>query len=294
MKDSNGLSRPSARRERRGVALVMVLVTILLLASVTAVASNSARTSAQVSLAVRAASVARAMSENGIVSATAVIDRRLRLLSTDSVTRDDFLSSLEPGVSAVLPLSSDTIGDGAFVVSVVDVSSRLDVNDAGTEGWSLFLRPFVGAIESLRIAQIIDAQVRGESVAAALSSDPMNDAARSQDSLVSGLLGRAFSPRNRRPFESLDDLLKVPGVSAELFHRIAPMLTVDGNGTINRRAAPPQVLAAASGSVVDRPARLLLISRGWMNGHPLTREIQAVYDIEPDGLHLVRWRESER
>ena len=123
---------------------MMVLVAIMLLASVTAVASNSARTSAQVSLAVRATSIARTMSENGIVSATAVIDRKLHSLSTDSARLDDYLSSLEPGVGTGRPLTSDTIDDGAFVVSVVDVSSRLDVNEAGAEGWRLFSASSVG------------------------------------------------------------------------------------------------------------------------------------------------------
>ena len=265
--------KPLIPQERRGVALIMVLVTIALLASITAVASNSARTSAQVSVSLRAASIARAMAENGIIAATAQIDHRLVLLSADSARRDEYLSDLEPATSTVRPLAFDSIGDGVFIVTVVDVSSRLDVNEAGAEGWRLFLRPQLGDIEALRIAQIIDAKVRGEG----------NDSS-----------GSEFALRSRRPFETLDDLLIVPGISADLLARIAPMLTVDGNGTINRQAAPLPVLAAASGSVIDHPARLLLISRGWMKNHPLTREIQAVYDIYDDGLRLVRWREFER
>jgi hypothetical protein len=54
------------------------------------------------------------------------------------------------------------------------------------------------------------------------------------------------------------------------------------------------VLAAASGTLVDRPSRLLLISRGWRRDHVLTREIQAVYDVTGTELRLVRWREQDR
>jgi hypothetical protein len=76
--------------------------------------------------------------------------------------------------------------------------------------------------------------------------------------------------------------------------QVAHLLTVDGDGSINRRAAPPEVLAAATGSLVDSPTRLLLIARGWHLGNQLTRQIEAVYDVAPDGLRLVRWREHDR
>jgi hypothetical protein len=73
----------------------------------------------------------------------------------------------------------------------------------------------------------------------------------------------------------------------------ATWLTVDGDGKINRRAASREVLAAASGSLVDAPSRLLLIARGWQIGHPLSRQIEAVYEVGESGMRLVRWRERE-
>ena len=97
-----------------------------------------------------------------------------------------------------------------------------------------------------------------------------------------------------QPFTSLDELLTVPGMQAAWLDAIAADLTVDGDGRVNRRAASRRVLAAATGTLVDRPSRLLLISRGWRLGHLLTREIQAVFAVNGTELRLVRWREQDR
>ena len=74
----------------------------------------------------------------------------------------------------------------------------------------------------------------------------------------------------------------------------APYLTVDGDGTLNRRRASDTVLVAAGGELRDEPTRLLLVSRGWMAGNALTHEVQAVYDVTMDRLALVHWRERSR
>lgn len=280
--------RAAPVRAKRGAALLVVLWAVALLATVTAVASTEARGSADVALARRAGVVARAMAESGIVLATARIDNAL-IGASDSLTRDGYLDGLDAGASHEEAFVADTLGDGVFVVAIADVSARLDVNEAGREGWYLFLRGFVGENDARTIARRIDERVRGG------SGDRAADAARaSRDSLVASLLGREQAGAQRRSIESLDELLEIPGIDAALLQRIAPMLTVDGTGTVNRRAAPPAVLAAAAGSLVDHPTRLLLVSRGWMQGHPLTREIEAVYDVASDGLRLVRWRERER
>lgn len=281
-------------RKRRGVALIMVLWTIALLAGIVATASSGARSSANVASAVRAGSIAGAMAESGIVAASAEIDTQLRALAGDSLARDRFLTSI---VQDGEPFVSDSLGDGVFATVVVDVSARLDANAAGAEGWYLLLRNFTNDGEARRTADAVGAYVQGSTPRFGSDAARAADESRARDSLVAALLGRTAGTATsgtRRTIESLDDLLDVPGVDARLLERIAPFVTVDGNGTINRRAASPQVLAAASGSLVDSPARLLIVSRGWMSGHALTREIQAVYDVSSDGLRLVRWREQER
>jgi type II secretory pathway component PulK len=158
---------------------------------------------------------------------------------------------------------------------------------------SALLRTATSEGEARRLATLIDARVRGEGGGEGGANAAFSQNA-SRDSLSAALLGRAARPSVRHPFQSLDELLEIPGVDEALLSRVAPMLTVDGDGRINRRAAPAAVLAAAAGSLVDRPTRLLCIARGWQRGEALTREIQAVYDVADDGLRLVRWREQGR
>ncbi|MGH7552459.1 MAG: hypothetical protein ACREMQ_05470, partial [Longimicrobiales bacterium] len=94
-----------------------------------------------------------------------------------------------------------------------------------------------------------------------------------------------------RPLQSLDELIGIPGVPRELVEQAAEFLTVDGDGTINRVTASDPVLSAAGGELRDEPSRIVVVSRGWLDGHTLTHEIQAVYAIVGSELTLVRWRE---
>jgi hypothetical protein len=85
-----------------------------------------------------------------------------------------------------------------------------------------------------------------------------------------------------RPFETLETARFVG--STTVLARVAAFLTVDGDGNINRRAAPREVLAAASvhSSCAHAPAAH---ARGWQRGH-LSRQIEAVFDVADDGLRL--------
>ncbi len=284
------VARMCVRSARRGVALLVVLWTVAVLVTVTAVASTAARSSASIASNRRAQSIARSMAESGIVAATAFIDDSLRMLASDSSGLDRWLSALEPSNTLAVPLVQDTLADGVFAATVVDVSARLDVNNAGVDGLRQLFRNFVSDDDAARAALAIDARVRGVGIV----DDSVSFARQQRDSLAATLLGRSNAGNIRRPFESLDELAFVPGVPIALLERVVSLLTVDGDGRINRRAASPLVLGAASGSLVDRPSRLLLVARGWQRGHALTREIQAVYDVSDDGLRLVRWREQDR
>ena len=96
-----------------------------------------------------------------------------------------------------------------------------------------------------------------------------------------------------RTLRSLDELESIPGVNLGLLRAAASYLTVDGDGKINRATATDTVMVAAAGSVQDEPSRVLVVSRGWLKGHSLTHEIQAVYAIAGNRLTLVRWRERD-
>lgn len=278
-------------RGRRGIALVVVLWTVALLATVTAMASSAARSSAAIAANMRAQAISRSMAESGIVAASALIEDSLLAYGNNAILRDAFLARLEPRDANARPLLQDSLADGVFAVTVVDVSARLDVNDAGADGLAQVLATVTSPSAARATAERIDARVRGSARGGDAFAD---DSARARDSLSAALLGRTVGTRLRRPFESLDALQEIPGVDVGALAKIASLLTVDGNGQTNRRAATPAVLAAASGTMVDAPSRLLLIARGWERGHALSRQIEAVYDVAADGLHLVRWREHDR
>lgn len=294
-----------ARAARRGAALLVVLWTVLVMATVAAAAGAASRRSADVTAAGRATAVARAMAESGIVSGVALVERALRE-ARDSVSRDDVLRTLESRHAAT-GLDSDTLDGGAFAVAVIDVSARLDVNEAGAEGWRSLLGDLAASrtagawrgspSEIDRLAEAIAARSRGDEPAMGRAADDaiaMAEArAAARDSVAARFLGRPVRG-TRRPFETVDALLEVPGVTPELLAAAAPFLTVDGDGRVNRAGAPAIVRRAASGSLVDTPVRLLLVSRGWSLGTPLTREIEAVFEIAGAELRAVRWRERDR
>lgn len=279
-------------RDRRGVALLLVLWLVVLLTTVTLAASVAARSSGDLMSARRAGATAQSMAESGVTVAVTAINDSLRRLSRDSTATNLFLNGLDAatnnGAASIKRIATDTLGDGAFAIAVVDVDARLDVNSTDEVGLAKFFSDYMVPTDARLLAEKIALRVKGEQ-----SSPDSGETRRATlDSISRVLLGQGTSSsRLRHPFASLEELLQIPGIEEKLLARVAPLLTVDGDARVNRRSAPRQVVAAAAGSLVDAPSRLLIITRGWQLGHPLTHEIQAVYDVRENGLTLVRWRE---
>lgn len=278
-------------QNRRGVALLLVLWLVVILASVTIAASTAARNSSALVTSRRANATAQSMAESGITAAVSFINDSLHALVADTVARDAYLNALDAGVNngaTALATKSDTIVDGAFALAVVDVAARLDVNTAGETSLEKFLSAFTNSSDARLIARRIAERVRGDSI-------PFDSAAfarQSRDSTVRALLGQTnINVLARHPFETLDELSEIPGLNDKLLAEIVPFLTVDGEASVNQHSAPSVVVAAATGTITNAPTRLLVVARGWQLGHPLTHEIQAVYDVSANGLVLVRWRE---
>jgi type II secretory pathway component PulK len=154
---------------------------------------------------------------------------------------------------------------------VIDASARLDVNATTESGLATFFASFTDLAQATTIARAIRSRI-----------DPVSAAVTTQPS------------RFTRPFRSLDELRTLDGVPSDVLERAAPYLTVDGDGRINRQRASDTVLVAATGEHVDEPSRLVVVGRGWLDGHPLTHEIQSVYAISGVELVLVHWRERDR
>jgi hypothetical protein len=272
------------------MALALVLVLIAVLVSVTAVAGASARRGMRQAEVRASEAVARAMAENAVIATQARLEAAL-FAARDSATVDAVLEAATEGSARGVgtPFVADSLAGGGFAAVVV--------NRAGADGLTRLFQTVAPPSEAARVARAIAARVEGMEGVEGPGAEAPSPGAPSwaRDSLTATLLGRPLPPRRWRPFETLDALQALPEVAAAPWlAAVAEELTVDGDGRINRRRASARVLAAASGTLVDRPARLLVIGRGWATSRGLTREIQAVYDVAPPALRLVTWREQPR
>jgi general secretion pathway protein K len=265
------------QHERRGVALVLVLWLVVVLGVIGASVAQGTRTSSSIASNVRARVVARAASESGIEALVAAIEDTLAAMP-ESGARRDWLNALEAAVGASAPVA---LGDGRFALAVADVSARLDVNAATEASLRAFFSRFTDLAAAADIGRAIRAWIERTDPALRTGDDRLQPD-------ESGAL------RAVRPIRSLEELRANRLVPDRVLERAAPYLTVDGDGTINRRTASDTVLAAAAGELRDEPSRLLLISRGWLDGHPLTHEIQAVYAVSGTRLVFSHWRERDR
>ena len=268
-------------RARRGVALMLALWLIVVLGAIAASVASSTRASTGIAANLRAHVVGRYAAESGITVAVAQVEDSLARL-VNAEPRRLYLNSIE---TAGRRIGEVQLGGGGarFAVTFVDVSSRLDLNSATRGQLARFFSFFVGAGEAESAARAIREWIGAEDVSAGkqrLSLPQRTDVAYP-----------AMAPL--RPLRSLEDLRRIRGVSERLARRAAPFATVDGDGRINRMTASDTVLAAAAGSLVDEPSRIMIVARGWLDGQPLTYEIQSVYAIEGNRLVMVRWRERD-
>src|SRR5688572_10754137 len=111
------------RRSRRGVALILVLWLVVVLATISAGVVRAARTSSAIAANARATVIARAAAESGIEALVASIEDSLAGFA-DAGDRRDWLNALATATEG----DSVTLGDGRFAVTIVDVSARLDLN----------------------------------------------------------------------------------------------------------------------------------------------------------------------
>jgi len=305
---------------------MLVLWLVVVLGAVAMGVAASVRGEATVVANLRARSAARYAAESGVEAARA----RLLSLLVATPSTIDRARAFQDLDNRFGDLAEAAIGPSRFAVAMVDLNGRLDLNHAETATLQNFLLQFA---------------TEGEASAAGAAIEDWRD----EDGLVRpggaeageyARTGSPFEPSNA-PFERLEELRRVQGISDTLAYRIAPFVTVDGDGRVNINTAPREVLAAlpgvgpegarellarrASGEVFtsagvieqltrrgalaagDQPAggaiaasrtstvpsRILIVSRGWQPGHPLTHEIQAVYAVAGGRLTLRAWRERD-
>ncbi|AHG91945.1 hypothetical protein J421_4408 [Gemmatirosa kalamazoonensis] len=255
---------------RRGAALAVVLWLVVLLSTLGATVVVAARDATGSASNLRARAVARYAAESGVVAAVHDVETALAGVAADATARRALLNGLE---AASARTTAQPLGEARYQAAVVDASARIDVNLADADVLDALLARVGPAADAREATEAIR---RWTGAPGLESGDPSRSAMRA-----------------RRALRTLDDLARIPGVSAALARAAAPYLTVDGDGQVNVAAAPEPVRAAARGALVQEPTRLVIVSRGWLDGHPLTHEIQAVYAVRGARLAFVRWRERD-
>ena len=272
-----------------GVALIVVLWLLLVLGVVASEVARQAHRESRLVAYLRARTAGRYAAESGVLLATseieALLDSNPSLAARAKALRDVTLPATE---------HDQTLGEARFRVAVIDLNARLDLNRANPVALANLFAEFTS-------------ESRAGSIVAALRQEPVL---------------------------RVSELARVPGVDDSLARAVGPYLTVWSDGLVDINSAPEPVLAAlpsvghavaqtlvrrreagevftspavvlplenlgsravrALHSVVTSPTRLLLVSRGWESGLPVTHEIQAVFDVVGNALVLEHWEERDR
>lgn len=250
------LTRRSPRRGETGAALVQVIWLAALLAIIAIGFMRHAQLSHLRAANVADMAQARALTDAGVRVAIA------RLVAAGAEPLDwPFVCRID---------------DGVLAMDVSEEAAKIDLNRASR---ALLSALFQAAGAEERAADEVAASV--------IDYRDADDLAENGDSetAIYGRAGLGYPPPNRN-FSVIEELLYVPGVSAELFERVRDAITVNALSAGSLRSAPPalvaqayEILGAREGrAALDRaqpetgedPAPLIL-----RDGHWLTIDVEA-------------------
>ncbi|WP_395678281.1 general secretion pathway protein GspK [Inquilinus sp.] len=220
------------RRTERGVALVVVLWTLVMLSMLTIGFSLSSRTEARVAANGAEEIRLRALLHGGV---------ELAVLGLG--TADDNRSWRADGT----PYPAE-IGDDRLIVSIRDEAGRVDLNRADEETLTRLITVVLGTPEAA--PRLVTAILRRRGGAQAAPGQPASgDGNRPPPASRPTPAADPDNPDElARPFQSAEELRTVPGISRTLADALMPLVTVlSPAGGINPFAADPLVLQALPG-----------------------------------------------
>jgi general secretion pathway protein K len=223
------------------------------------------------------------------------------------------------------------VGAARFTIAVADLNARLDLNSVDEGTLHNFFRQFTTASKTDAVVDAIEDWADEDSVTRPHGAEvqdyarahsryvPRNGPLQHVEDLVrirgvTPALALAVAPYvtvwgdglvniNSAPEQVLAAL---PGMSRSMARSVVMrrrsgevFTTADAvqmQQTPGEPPSEPGVPATATGAVMPisfMPSRILLISRGWLRGHPLTHEIQAVYGVAGQKLVLQAWQERD-
>ncbi len=247
-----GLRRPASQR---GIALVAVLWGLTILSIIAAAFLADTRGQSAVTRNLLENAKAQALADAGVYRAVAGI-----------LSIDPSIAWRSDGTRYQMAL-----GEGQVVITIVDEGGKVDLNRAQDQ---LFRGLFeVFGVPEDESRALIDA-IRD----VADRDDNRRDAgAEDSDYLAAGLEWGAKDA----PFEAVEELQQVLGVSRPFYDRIAPFLTVySGRAQVNPVVAPREVLLAMPGLGEEQVEALL--ARREEGGDSRIRSVGTAFTIRAD------------
>lgn len=225
------------RENQSGIALVVVLWVVFLLAIMVQSFSADVKTNLQITRNLVENGQARAMADGAVHRAIDILIRKRKERTP---------------VFDAQPLQM-TGPEGSIEVDIQDEAGRIDLNTAPNALLAGLFRS-VGVLED-KAKSLVDA------IADWRDPDSLRRLHGAEDSDYRQANLRYWA--KDRPFESVDELMLVLGMTPDIFEAVAPALTVfSGKRGIDVRAAPVQALRALAPHDPDGVSRFLGARRG--------------------------------
>ena len=277
--------------DRRGVALIFVLWLLVLLGAIVAEVASQARLEAEILASLRARTVARYSAESGILAATV----RIEAMLDSTRSQPERITTFHELAARLAPLNDVDLGSGRFGVAVVDLNARIDLNRADAATLQGLFRQF---ITDKRAEEVVDLlkQAPLDRLGELAHIPGIDDSLALAVAPYVTVWSDGFVNINSAPEPVLAAL---PGVSSAMARSAVRrretgevfVMATDPFGPLG--GIPGGLAGPPAPHLSVMPSRLLIVSRGWQGGHPLSHEIQAVYAVLGARLVLRAWQERD-
>lgn len=180
-------------------------------------------------------------------------------------------------------------GDAEIEVQITDESGKIDLNSACSSGVSAGANPAGGAGSNILVnlfmskgVPLEQAEALGAAVADWCDPDDLSqpNGAEIDDYKAAGL---SYGPKNA-PFDTVSELQQVLGMNYELFSKVEPALTIySGRSSPNAGAAPLEALQAMYPEASAEELQALILMRQSMSPNDLA----GAGLVLPDGTPLM-------
>ena len=279
------------RGDRRGVALIFVLWLLVLLGAIVAEVASQARLEAEILASLRSRTVARYSAESGILAATV----RIEALLDSTRSQPERITTFHELAARLAPLNDVDLGSGRFGVAVVDLNARIDLNRADAATLQGLFRQFITDKHAEEVVDLLK-QAPLDRLGELAHIPGIDDSLALAVAPYVTVWSDGFVNINSAPEPVLAAL---PGISSAMARSAVRrretgevfVMATDPFGPLG--GVPGGVASAPAPRLSVMPSRLLIVSRGWQGGHPLSHEIQAVYAVLGARLVLRAWQERD-